>query len=427
MEKYIIAPNTTQTPPSESIPSTSLPQKPKLNIVKLLILVGIIVLLLISGVAGFAYFKQQSETDKVVPPLPPTVTQTPNDPTANWKTYRNNEYEFAFMYPGDYEIQSETQYETLWKSTSKNNGAIEDQMSIQSEYEPYEQIKVGSTVQLGNSSFPITRVDSQGSIVTLKYKVTTYTLECAVTNCFIWVARFGIRDKYFELIRITANKNWRQIEEQIISTLDFNYITPTATPMQFMLSPLTNNFVNKKFSGLLPYPSELTSPSDTSILCSKKDEVVNTLPNTLKNFPHYISSFISQKNPHMIQICEKESMSFILYEYKGGGGGSNNTAHLSISQDKTNFIDITDFERESAYFECVFLAYTNNNIYLECGGGDVGFSKSLYKVNSEQKVKTRLVQCYTEWSKDGSNQVFNICKNQDNDEILRTKSGLSDL
>lgn len=98
-------PSTSQKLSAPPIPLSSESSKPKLNFVKLLIIAGIVVTLGVSGIAGFAYFKQKSTNDSVVPPQPPTVTSSP-DHTANfdlirtnWKTYRNDEFGFEFQYP----------------------------------------------------------------------------------------------------------------------------------------------------------------------------------------------------------------------------------------------------------------------------------------------------------------------------------------
>ncbi|HRN96078.1 MAG TPA: hypothetical protein PLD54_01390 [Candidatus Levybacteria bacterium] len=89
------------TPPASPLPQIIYPS-PRHLPKKMLIIAGIIVLLLISGLAGFAFFNQKAVSDKVVPPTPPTTTPTATDLTANWKTYRNEEYGFSFSYPMRY-------------------------------------------------------------------------------------------------------------------------------------------------------------------------------------------------------------------------------------------------------------------------------------------------------------------------------------
>lgn len=96
-----------QNPVPEQPPVTPLPpvEKPKPKF-PTAIIIGIIIFLLIAGsAAGFYVFKQQ-KSKTVVKPAPSvipgmtrnSVSPTP-DPTANWKTYANNKYNFSIKYP----------------------------------------------------------------------------------------------------------------------------------------------------------------------------------------------------------------------------------------------------------------------------------------------------------------------------------------
>src|SRR3989338_5988602 len=87
----------------ETSPLSATPTpKPK----SLLILIGLVFLIILSVTGGFLLGKQlyspasRSTLTSIAEP-----TSTP-DPTANWKTYTNNQYKFVFKHPNDWRVIS---------------------------------------------------------------------------------------------------------------------------------------------------------------------------------------------------------------------------------------------------------------------------------------------------------------------------------
>lgn len=83
--------------------------KPKLS-KWIMVAVVILVLIIVGGTT--AYFLNKNSISKTQTPVTQTVVKptpasnaAPADPTANWKTYTNDEHGFTFKYPRDWEYQ----------------------------------------------------------------------------------------------------------------------------------------------------------------------------------------------------------------------------------------------------------------------------------------------------------------------------------
>lgn len=99
MEPTVQQPNL-QTP----ISPIQKPQKPNFLLLFVLFLLAV----LFGGGGYYAIMMYQSQqVDKLVPPLPPEVTASPEPvivETANWKTYSNADFKYSFNCPNDWEI-----------------------------------------------------------------------------------------------------------------------------------------------------------------------------------------------------------------------------------------------------------------------------------------------------------------------------------
>lgn len=88
--------------PSPTVPPPPpIPEQPKSNYQKPLIGILALLIVIILGVAGYFYFQNQELQKKMIQTLP-TTTPFPSattDPTANWKTYINNQIGISFSYP----------------------------------------------------------------------------------------------------------------------------------------------------------------------------------------------------------------------------------------------------------------------------------------------------------------------------------------
>ncbi len=90
------------TPPSQ-------PANPHGKNWKKLILIGLVLVILIIGGGTFVLSQQETNTPETKIIAQPTAGQptTIPDPTADWKTYINEKYQYSLKYPPQWEIQNE--------------------------------------------------------------------------------------------------------------------------------------------------------------------------------------------------------------------------------------------------------------------------------------------------------------------------------
>lgn len=95
---------------SPPTPSSSNPSK------TFLLILGAIVLMAVSGIGGYYLGANKQPSSSQPPTRPsqslPTLTTTPTptpDETANWKTYKNNEFSFSFQYPPNLKLTESKQ------------------------------------------------------------------------------------------------------------------------------------------------------------------------------------------------------------------------------------------------------------------------------------------------------------------------------
>jgi len=100
------------TQPTQSEIATQQPLPPKKSNKKIVFWVFAILLFLIAFVVGgfFTGSKQNISLNKKANPSVVQSAPTPTpDPTANWKTYKNEKYKFEFIYPQKYWVNDFTQ------------------------------------------------------------------------------------------------------------------------------------------------------------------------------------------------------------------------------------------------------------------------------------------------------------------------------
>ena len=104
-------PQSTQTPPENAPQNPTLPKKPFSKKKIVIIVLGILFFLFLGlPISGYILFQTKDPLSKWIgnesnikttPSVTNTISPTP-DPTADWKTYRNDKYGFEFKYPVEY-------------------------------------------------------------------------------------------------------------------------------------------------------------------------------------------------------------------------------------------------------------------------------------------------------------------------------------
>lgn len=215
-----------------------------------------------------------------------------------------------------------------------------------------------------------------------------------------------------------------------------------------LLSLLSYTAVSDEFITGVPYPKEITALSKSAIrdiYCSKQLEMKvyeSTASSPMKVLvydgdnevsslvPKDILSEMIKKDAASVMFCDDENRYIVVYEFWGGGGGSQNKAFVGVAKKQPfdsaqgksfTFTEITTIDQDAPYFGCQkILALTNNNIlYLECGGGDVGYSESIYKIDLANKEKVRIFNCGREFI--GDNELVDLCVDEKGEEVYRSQ------
>ncbi len=180
-----------------------------------IVVMSLSVLLLISVfIAGFFAYKTQSLVKEItklksIPTPIATVTPSP-DPTANWKTYKNNDYGFTFKYPNTTKVDEEYLSDSVSKFTKNKRPLmlyVRDLSNKSLIYiDPELPLTTGIVKERGTKILGLTNVDYE------KYENTTH------------FSNFG--NKNLPLFSIDTYTSNQEID-MILST--FKFIEPEAS------------------------------------------------------------------------------------------------------------------------------------------------------------------------------------------------------
>lgn len=172
--------------------------------------------------------------------------------------------------------------------------------------------------------------------------------------------------------------------------------------------------VNKNFFNTEPYPNELITIENKDLLGMKcLPEYVRQVGGeyTLGTDPEFelkdvsLLGIINNLNKTVVDnyiaafaVCDTENMMRIVeYEVWGGGGGSKNVAYFGVVNTSDNIETVTSIKNDgSAYFTCnnPLQLTVSNVLYYGCGGGDGGSgSASIYKIDLNKQLVTRVIKC----------------------------------
>ncbi len=172
--------------------------------------------------------------------------------------------------------------------------------------------------------------------------------------------------------------------------------------------------INKNFFQAQPYPNELISIGNRDLVgmkCSpeyvrqaggeytlgtdpeselKDVSLLGIITNLNKTIvDNYIAAFTACDTEDMMRIVE--------YEIWGGGGGSKNVAYFGVVNASGTVEEVTSIKNDGTpYFTCdIPLQLTSLDLlYYECRGGDGGSgSASIYKIDLNKKLVTRVIKC----------------------------------
>lgn len=182
--------------------------------------------------------------------------------------------------------------------------------------------------------------------------------------------------------------------------------------------------INSKFYLTQSYPSELIDVKEDNLLgmnCSqqyvrKTDIWYSDYDNKIElkdaNLLRLIESASTElkgsKTDSFIffTFCAIENGETIVkYERWAGGGGSQNVVYFGVVNESGNVEEVTRMNTDGTVgFTCNMpLQLTSSNIlYYGCGGGDgASGSASIYKIDLNNKISTRIIKCDSSASPNG--------------------------
>jgi hypothetical protein len=222
----------TDVSPTPATPHQTPPQKSGNFLTTLLSLL----LLLAVGAAGFFAWQTQNlakQLQTIVNNPEPTMlavaepTSTP-DPTANWKTYSNDQSGFSFMFPEDYEVLEDS--ETIITLSYKSQ--LFDNPNHYLKIFPQHTVNYSSLKQCGseNTAFPCIP----------NGKVSDANIGGRVARRFELIKSAEVVGANYEIIQFSEPKievemnlsggELREVFEQIVSTIKFTVSSPSPTP-----------------------------------------------------------------------------------------------------------------------------------------------------------------------------------------------------
>jgi|SRR3989344_2351661 len=250
------------TPQSEFQPGQFQPEHKPLSKKFIITIVGVLVLA--GAVYGGIWWWNKSEV--VVP------TPTP-DPTANWQTYRNEEYGFEFKYPGSFTIKEEdtTQVSLDWCGNNCNapprfkslNVKLVNNSNIPEIVIDINSLSANAPIEymkkeiLGFSSFEVNKM-KEGVSDGTHFPFVYYTFFGGINHSFGSPANF---------FSIYVPEHLEDIFDQILSTfkfIDSNSIDANTQPSGWNTIKTCVYLDNSKKDISFNYPSEIKL--DTSLI-----------------------------------------------------------------------------------------------------------------------------------------------------------------
>ncbi|GIW61985.1 MAG: hypothetical protein KatS3mg089_0837 [Patescibacteria group bacterium] len=221
----------------------NVPHKLHHFLTKKVIIFGIAFLIIIILSLTGTYYALQMEQIKNIRKVPPsTSTPTPTtDPTANWKTYQNSEYEFSFNYPSNLVVQEEKKEEyNIINLSSAYKPPFSDHVSIR--LLVYPDVETGLKVWIDKYVIQELPSGKRGSIVS--GEISSY--KNGIINGYSFIGGKKSMDKYIVfkekndiyVVVLTGadtgssykdNKKAESLLDQILSTFKFFDSSPTPT------------------------------------------------------------------------------------------------------------------------------------------------------------------------------------------------------